>query len=238
VPNTVHHTDHVIARPEENIEMLRAEHLSNALRMLGNAMRGGPSIKDGPQTRSPSASKNEMATDIAGAPNLAEIDDPHDLPYDTTQPLVSLGQGDSQTDWPKYTPPRSATLPGIRALYDRCDELSNTVNTRCDVVKAAAPFEVRVSGRFEPAEPDTYVHPGHPAHFCVEGVHLPKDIHAQALANFVRLCADAGYSRAQIEPLLEIAHNSIARLSMDECEDAVERMTKQIEDDNPLWMQR
>jgi hypothetical protein len=52
------------------------------------------------------------------------------------------------------------------------------------------------------------------------------------------MCADAGYSRAQIEPLLEIAHNSIARLSMDECEDAVERMTKQIEDDNPLWMQR
>jgi exopolyphosphatase/pppGpp-phosphohydrolase len=150
---------------------------------------------------------------------------------------VSLGQGDSQTDWPKYTPPRSATLPGIRNLYDRCDQLARSLSTRHDVAEATAPFEVRVSGRFEPAERETPTLPGYPAHFCVEGVHLPKDIHAQALANFVRMCADAGYSRAQIEPLLEIAHGAISYLCMDQREDELERMTKQIEDENPHRMQ-
>ncbi len=98
-------TDHAATRPQEDIEMLKAQHLTNALKFIGNAMRGGPSIKDGPQKRHGAASVNEMHTDVAAAidgnapatrrlyaqsvateprvvpmNDLGNIDDPNDLP--------------------------------------------------------------------------------------------------------------------------------------------------------------
>lgn len=100
-------TDHAARHPQEDIEMLKAQHLTNALKFIGNAMAksvapSAPSIKRGPQKHSPIAGHNALATELAAptAPStpsteprvvpmnsLGNIDDPHDLPAgDITAP--------------------------------------------------------------------------------------------------------------------------------------------------------
>lgn len=240
-------TDHAARHPKEDIEMLRAQHLTNALRFIGNAIRKplAPSIKRGPQKFSPIAGHNELATDAHTGPrlvpfnNLGNIDDPHDLPpagditaaedaIDPSRaPVVSLGQGPYRTDYsdnPALERVRDIALgrgsEAMKAVYEQCANLARLPREILAVTDIEAKLSLRVVGHISAATCASLTDPAEPAAFHCWRVYLSQAMHEQILTDFAKKLYASGMSASRVGVLVETLNAVLSPVHMDAIDDA------------------
>lgn len=247
-------TDHAARHPQEDIEMLKAQHLTNALKFIGNAMHKplAPSIKRGPQKHSPIAGHNALATELTtpSAPSteprvvpmnsLGNIDDPHDLPAgditapedaidSRSAPLVSLGQGEYQTD---YTPADASpalqrlrsialnrTPEAMSAVYIQCSKMARLPQDVLNVTDIQATMSLRVVGTINPARCADLTDPAEPATFRCHKVYLGRALHEQILMDFAKKLHARGVEPGRVLFMVETLNAALSPVHMDAIDD-------------------
>jgi hypothetical protein len=221
--------------------MLKAEHTKKAIDRI-RALMHFPA-----KPRSDAKAEAMMARDIMAAPsaeprvvpmnNLGNIDDPNDLPGMAAEdvidphaaPLVSLGQGEYQTD---YTPADASpalqrlrsialnrTPEAMSAVYIQCSKMARLPQDVLNVTDIQATMSLRVVGTINPARCADLTDPAEPATFRCHKVYLGRALHEQILMDFAKKLHARGVEPGRVLFMVETLNAALSPVHMDAIDD-------------------